>query len=45
MLDTLVEPPHGERLTRVLVQRGDEDSSHGARWQWLYLTQPDLNLF
>ena len=46
MLDTLVESLHGERLTRVLVQRGDEDFlARRTLVQWLYLTQPDLNLF
>ena len=46
MLDTLVESLHGERLTRVLVQRGDADFlARRTLVRWLYLTQPPLGLF
>lgn len=46
MLDTLVESLHGERLTRVLVERGDPDFlARRTLVRWLYLTQPPLGLF
>ena len=46
MLDTLVESLHGERLTRVLVEREDADFlARRTLVRWLYLTQPPLGLF
>ena len=44
-LDLLVETLHGERLTRLLVDEGDEDFlARRTLVQWLYWTQDALKL-